>query len=98
MNFLNIMYSIHSLTSPHQDTFVFLIKSVYLCIHILSMLKINTFYNKEWIKATLKKYSDDTIVLYFEVMQQGFVAIMGISERMTRNPDMAKEIIDIMTY
>jgi len=45
-----------------------------------------------------RKYSADSIMFYFEVMRRGLASIPDISQRMTRDPNMAKEIIDIMTY
>ena len=45
-----------------------------------------------------KKYSADTIMFYFEVVRRGLNSIPDISERMAKEPDTAKEIIDLMTY
>jgi AcrR family transcriptional regulator len=45
-----------------------------------------------------KKYSADTILLYFEVMRRGLSSIPDMSERLAKDPNVAKEIIDIMTY
>ena len=45
-----------------------------------------------------RKYSADAIMFYFEVVRRGLGSIPDISERMAKEPDTAKEIIDIMTY
>jgi AcrR family transcriptional regulator len=45
-----------------------------------------------------KKYSADTIMLYFEVVRRGLSSIPDISQRMAQGPNMSKDIVDIMTY
>jgi len=45
-----------------------------------------------------RKYSPDSIMFYFEVMRRGFAAIPDITERMTKDPDLTNEIVDLMTY
>jgi AcrR family transcriptional regulator len=45
-----------------------------------------------------KKYSAETIMFYFEVMRRGLSSIPDMAERLMKDPNMAKEIIAIMTY
>ncbi|UCE97354.1 MAG: TetR/AcrR family transcriptional regulator [Dehalococcoidia bacterium] len=45
-----------------------------------------------------RKYSADSIMFYFEVMRRGFASIPDITERMTKDPDLTNEIVDLMTY
>ena len=45
-----------------------------------------------------KRFSIDTILFYFEVMRRGFFAMPDSSEYMKRNPDLCKELVELMTY
>ena len=45
-----------------------------------------------------KRFSIDTILFYFEVMRRGFFAMPDSSEYMKRNPDLFKELVELITY
>jgi AcrR family transcriptional regulator len=44
------------------------------------------------------KFSVDTILFYFEVLRRGFFAIPDTTEYTKRNPDLFKELIELVTY
>ena len=45
-----------------------------------------------------KRFSIDTILFYFEVMRRGFFAMPDSSEYTKRNPDLFKELVELITY
>ena len=44
------------------------------------------------------RFSVDTILFYFEVLRRGFFAISDTSEYTKRDPDLDKELIELVTY
>jgi AcrR family transcriptional regulator len=45
-----------------------------------------------------KRFSVDTILFYLEVMRRGLFAMPDVSEYQKRNPDIFKELIELVTY
>jgi len=45
-----------------------------------------------------KRFSIDAILFYFEVVRRGLFAMPDSSEYVKRNPDLFKELVELMTY
>lgn len=45
-----------------------------------------------------RRFSTETMLLYFEVLRRGFFSLPGISERAEHDPKIMKELIELMTY
>ena len=44
------------------------------------------------------KFSTDTIMTYLEIMRRGLFCMPEISDKAEKNPDLMKELIELMTY
>ena len=44
------------------------------------------------------KISRESILLYFEILRHGFYDMPNVSEQVNRNPELLKELIQLMTY
>ena len=45
-----------------------------------------------------REISMETILLYFEIIRQGFYDIPNVTEQVNRKPELLKELIQLMTY
>jgi AcrR family transcriptional regulator len=60
---------------------------------------LNTFYEQGIREGYISsKFTLDTLMLYFEIIRRGFYDMPNVDEISRRNPEMLKELIQLMTY